>query len=721
LLIFNHSAKGYVLRGQGHCNGIIHLHGSVDKPSDRLVLTDADFGRAYITEGWATQFLQRLFARYVILFIGYSHQDMLLNYLARGFTAGSTGPGRFALTSPDDDARWKNLGITPVHYPLATPPQPKHSELGVSLSAWAEQSNAGALDIEERVRSIAGKGVPLDAEDLDYMEQALSEISTLRFFVRHATTREWLLWMENQSQFQRLFTLLSTYTEADSILAYWFADNFALKQPDEALDLIRRKHLTLSSVIWLAIASLLFQKKPGGTVLSRWVPVLLTTVPQRPRGDLLEYILSDCVFPRDEVPALLLLEYLTKPRLELKESFRLSEDQSERDKVDIEIGTTGSEVWLQRSWASNFNPNLGYFAVRLAPIVSSHLATAHALLKSFAKVNEHWDPISWSRGMIESREQDHLHSGISVLLDIAAALMIWACNNDRPLTDALIAQWAAAESLLLQRLAIFGISIAPFLSADDKLRWLLDKRLLFRTGMKHETFLVLQAAYPQGTIALRAEILEQVARGPEWKSEHPDIAEYEIFNLVAWLSRSSPSCGMVADLLARLKEYHPDFGEREHPDMDSWIGSVRAGAYLRPANWEELRSFDLDQLLAVFTDAPGAGGPNVWRVVECARNFIPWSLEIGRQAQARSEWSVEIWDALTTAWASTDLSQENWEAVLLILNSSSAVHEAVLSNITSLLERGVQSTSAPIPIGILPEARSLADQIWPFCEQMESN
>jgi hypothetical protein len=323
--------------------------------------------------------------------------------------------------------------------------------------------------------------------------------------------------------------------------------------------------------------------------------------------------------------------------------------------------------------------------------------------------------------MIESREQDHLHSGISVLLDIAAALMIWACNNDRPLTDALIAQWAAAESLLLQRLAIFGISIAPFLSADDKLRWLLDKRLLFRTGMKHETFLVLQAAYPQGTIALRAEILEQVARGPEWKSEHPDIAEYEIFNLVAWLSRSSPSCGMVADLLARLKEYHPDFGEREHPDMDSWIGSVRAGAYLRPANWEELRSFDLDQLLAVFTDAPGAGGPNVWRVVECARNFIPWSLEIGRQAQARSEWSVEIWDALTTAWASTDLSQENWEAVLLILNSSSAVHEAVLSNITSLLERGVQSTSAPIPIGILPEARSLADQIWPFCEQMESN
>src|ERR1039458_1896969 len=77
--------------------GIVHLHGSVEKPSSRLVLTDADFGRAYITEGWATQFLQRLFSQYVILFVGYRHHDMLLNYLARGFTSGSSGPGRFAL------------------------------------------------------------------------------------------------------------------------------------------------------------------------------------------------------------------------------------------------------------------------------------------------------------------------------------------------------------------------------------------------------------------------------------------------------------------------------------------------------------------------------------------------------------------------------------------------------------------------------------------------
>ena len=37
-------------------NGIVHIHGSIDNPPN-MVLTDADFGRAYLTEGWARRFL----------------------------------------------------------------------------------------------------------------------------------------------------------------------------------------------------------------------------------------------------------------------------------------------------------------------------------------------------------------------------------------------------------------------------------------------------------------------------------------------------------------------------------------------------------------------------------------------------------------------------------------------------------------------------------------
>lgn len=41
-------------------HGLVHLHGAVSRPADDLVPTDADFGRAYLTDGWARRFVQDL-------------------------------------------------------------------------------------------------------------------------------------------------------------------------------------------------------------------------------------------------------------------------------------------------------------------------------------------------------------------------------------------------------------------------------------------------------------------------------------------------------------------------------------------------------------------------------------------------------------------------------------------------------------------------------------
>ena len=41
--------------------GIVHVHGCLDRPQG-MVLTDADLGRAYLTDGWASRFLVELFA-----------------------------------------------------------------------------------------------------------------------------------------------------------------------------------------------------------------------------------------------------------------------------------------------------------------------------------------------------------------------------------------------------------------------------------------------------------------------------------------------------------------------------------------------------------------------------------------------------------------------------------------------------------------------------------
>ena len=80
--------------------GIVHVHGSVSV-CQQMVLTDKDFGRAYLLEGWVRRFLVQLFNNFTILFVGYNHNDTIMNYLARALPPRSRYL-RFALTGTEN-------------------------------------------------------------------------------------------------------------------------------------------------------------------------------------------------------------------------------------------------------------------------------------------------------------------------------------------------------------------------------------------------------------------------------------------------------------------------------------------------------------------------------------------------------------------------------------------------------------------------------------------
>ena len=86
---------------------------------EEMILTDADFGRAYLveSEGWARRFLVELFRSFTILFVGYSHDDTIMNYLARALPASEKAK-RFALTKDNKNSykKWQILGIESITY-----------------------------------------------------------------------------------------------------------------------------------------------------------------------------------------------------------------------------------------------------------------------------------------------------------------------------------------------------------------------------------------------------------------------------------------------------------------------------------------------------------------------------------------------------------------------------------------------------------------------------
>lgn len=67
--------------------GITYLHGRLNDTGEGrhpYILSSADFGRAYLSEGWATSFILKLLESYTVVLVGYQAEDPQVKYLLQG-------------------------------------------------------------------------------------------------------------------------------------------------------------------------------------------------------------------------------------------------------------------------------------------------------------------------------------------------------------------------------------------------------------------------------------------------------------------------------------------------------------------------------------------------------------------------------------------------------------------------------------------------------------
>ncbi|MCK7613469.1 SIR2 family protein [Roseibium sediminicola] len=122
--------------------GITYLHGRlVDEGSEhhQYVLSSADFGRAYLSEGWATNFIRNLLERYTVVLVGYQAEDPPVKYLLQGLNHdGQFDRSRlfaFDRGLPEQiEAKWRDRGVTAIAYP-------DHSDLWRTMEAWADRAD----------------------------------------------------------------------------------------------------------------------------------------------------------------------------------------------------------------------------------------------------------------------------------------------------------------------------------------------------------------------------------------------------------------------------------------------------------------------------------------------------------------------------------------------------------------------------------------------------
>lgn len=182
-------------------SGIVYLHGSIADPTG-MILTDRDFGRAYMSDGWATVFLQRLFQQYTVIFIGYSHGDPMVTYLNLGLR--NKNKRQFVLISADDP-KWQRLGITPLLY-KAGEEHGGHAKLEGALKAWADQTALRPTEIASRLQQILANPNLRSRSDEDFVLRHYNRQPTVGAFTDHALRFEWVIWLHSKGLIKPMLT-----------------------------------------------------------------------------------------------------------------------------------------------------------------------------------------------------------------------------------------------------------------------------------------------------------------------------------------------------------------------------------------------------------------------------------------------------------------------------------------------------------------------------------
>lgn len=703
-------------------NGIVHVHGALSHLQG-MVLTDEDFGRAYLTEGWARRFLVELFRYFPVLFVGYRHDDTILNYLARALPIDSTKP-RFALTDDSDLQRWESLGIEPFLYPK--PDANDHSRLYEGVRRLAEYVNRGVLDWQREITDLAEKPPSsLDEEAADLIADSLSDAVRTRFFTKAATSPEWIDWLSRRGHLDPLFGT-DDLSKPSQVLATWLAENFARDHANKLFLLISQHQMQLNPSFWYQLQWAIGKgEKPlDKETLSRWVSLLLGTAPADMNWSMWLEISKRCNDQNLTSALLQIFAAMSKSRLLLKQGFTWpSDDENDQmPRIDVDLPLACNLYKLNKLWEKGLKPNLSQVAEPLLSLVVQYFEDRHRTLSMWQQPDI-GDYISCPAIEPHAHAQNIPVEDIDILTDATRDSLEWLASNQANVAAAWCDLLISSDIPRLRRLAVHTLSVRSDLTADSKIDWLLTHIGLYDLEAHHETFQAVKQTYPQASPPQREKLIEAVL-AYHWPGEDLSNREkntaYRHFYWLTWLHDVDPTWTLAKTKLDEVQERYPEFQKPEHPDF---VSRMRLVEFQSPWSVEELLSKPagewIEELLSFHSNDPLDKHLLQRDVGDAAKQEVQWGLELADALVSRENWEADLWAGLIRAWSRAELDNNQSRTVLNLLENTNLYQEHgcyVAHMLYALVENG----GMPWTLELLPQANKVAAALWASIDRDQS-
>ena len=708
-------------------NGIVHIHGAVSY-SDEMVITDADFGRAYLSEGWARRFLVDLFSSLTVLFVGYSHDDTIMNYLARALPVGEADQRFVLIGETDKDAdRWRLLGIEPIRYPQAD--ENDYNALYEGVRRMAEHVRRSVLDWQSEITEIAEKPPPsLDEESVDLIEYALEDKTKTRFFTKAASDPDWIDWLDKCGILNALFEN-GTLSERDRDLSWWLIDRFAYGQADKLFLLIGKHNMRLNPHFWDALGRTIGREEASRdkNILSRWISLLLDTTSMHESTNDLLYHIGKCCIKHEILDSLLqVFDTMASSRLLIKENIFWDREDNESPPVDMELPLIGNYSQLERLWKGGLKPQLSQIAEPLLDLVIRRLKEQYHTSHAWQKATREYERTSYRRSAIGPHKQDKYPHPVDMLINIARDCLEWLVSNQVEMAAWWCDRLVGSDTPLLRRLAVHGVFKLKDLTADDKIDWLLTHIGLHDWCAHHEIFIAVKSVYPDASLQYRESLIKAVWDYHWRNDEDSDIERrtaYKHFAWFDWLHKAYPDCALAKQALDKVLAKY-SFEPSEHPDLTRWYES---GPVESQSPWtvEELLAKPvadwLDDLLSfqgTEWDGPSRSGL-MDNVAAAARQNFDWGLDLADALAKAGKWDVDLWAVLIQSWSEMELDEDRHSKVLNWMGKTELYsrHNSIIAN---ALYELVKNGGISYALNLLPQANKIASDLWHHLDHMDS-
>lgn len=548
----------------GDFEGLVHLHGRLGQLPRRLVITDSDFSRGYITEGWATRFLRELFSEFVVCFVGYSHEDRMMEYLAKGLP--SNARDRYIFTEIDSVDRWSRLRLTPILYPVG-----QHETVSTTLEAWGTWARDTPLGRAERIRRLGGTAPPVDPDDQDLLAASLNDSVLAPEVCALATTPDWIEWMFQQPVVHGLMGRGGARIPIESYqqVGWWIAEMAV--DPEHFVTIYEAVSTMAQTTDPAVVSRLLWHlNRPGvdPECVSTWLRWILA---QARRGSVDDHAL-ELLWGSNEIAlswedTMLLLAHLTSAW-----TFEEPSLFHGRQYTSLILG------WSFREGMRRLKREDAHEIGELLRWLTSFFEETHRRLALGASGFDRW---SFGRSSIAPHEQDSFgfESADGALIDCARDTLAQSRERGLPIGMLTRESWLTSRALLLQRLALHDMAVDPDVTADSLVAVVLDHGLTFETDLHHEVFEALAVAAPSLDDASFDRLVAVISEGAPPRepdaSQDPEFEERlrdrKVYERLHWLLKHRPAAPFPA-ALEEIARREPEWAfDQNHADFTSYM------------------------------------------------------------------------------------------------------------------------------------------------------